>query len=190
MTAAPLHLVAQTMTEAAATTKAPERIRWAVDLLTVRPSDHVLEIGCGPGHAIALVCERLTTGTITAIDRSATQIARAGERSRECVAAGRARIERIALADFDPGRRRFDKILAVNVNVFWTSPAAALGDVRRLLRPGGTLHLVYEPPAAARLRQLRESIPRLLREHAFDVDNVLERAFRASHGLCIIGRPV
>lgn len=126
---------------------------------------------------------------ITAIDRSATQVTRARERNRACIAAGRARIECVALAHFDPGPERFDKILAVNINAFWTAPAPTLADVRRLLRPRGALHLVYEPPSAARARGLRESLPRLLREHAFDVDRVVERAFRASHGLCIIGRP-
>jgi hypothetical protein len=60
---------------------------------------------------------------------------------------------------------------------------------RRLLTPRGTLHLVYEPPSAVRLRDLRESLAGLLHEHGFDVMDVAVRAFRASHGLCIIGRP-
>jgi hypothetical protein len=60
---------------------------------------------------------------------------------------------------------------------------------RRPLTPRGTLHLVYEPPSAVRLRDLRESLAGLLHEHGFDVMDVAVRAFRASHGLCIIGRP-
>ena len=27
----------------------PPRIRWAVEMMDIQPSDHVLEIGCGPG---------------------------------------------------------------------------------------------------------------------------------------------
>jgi cyclopropane fatty-acyl-phospholipid synthase-like methyltransferase len=150
----------------------------------------VLEIGCGPGHAVALVCARLTRGTVTAIDRSALQVARARERTRDCIAAGRARVECVALADLEPGRRRFDRILAVNVNIFWTSPEGAFADVRRLLAPHGTLHLVYEPPTAAALRRLRASMPRLLAKHAFEPIDVVTAAFRASHGFCIIGRPL
>src|SRR5688500_18319162 len=48
--------------------KASERFVWAVDTLEVRPADRLLEVGCGHGIAVSLVCERLTTGTITAID--------------------------------------------------------------------------------------------------------------------------
>lgn len=168
----------------------PERLRWTVDLLAVQPAEHLLEIGCGPGHAVSLVCARLTRGTITAIDRSATQVARARDRNRDCLAGGRARIEQVALTEFDVHGRRFDKIFAVNVNAFWTEPAPTIASVRRLLRPGGVVYLVYEPPTAAGLREVRNRLPRLLREHAFRVDGVRVRTFRASHGLCVIGRPV
>src|SRR3954449_12943420 len=70
--------------------KASERFLWAVDTLEVRPTDRLLEVGCGHGIAVSLVCERLTTGTITAIDRSPKMIAMATRRNREHVDAGRA----------------------------------------------------------------------------------------------------
>src|ERR671935_177066 len=62
--------------------KASERFVWAVDTLEVRPADRLLEVGCGHGVAVSLVCERLTTGTITAIDRSPKMIEMATRRSR------------------------------------------------------------------------------------------------------------
>jgi ubiquinone/menaquinone biosynthesis C-methylase UbiE len=64
---------------------ASERFVWAVDTLEVRPADRLLEVGCGHGVAVSLVCERLTTGTITAIDRSPKMIEMATRRNREHV---------------------------------------------------------------------------------------------------------
>ena len=54
----------------------PPRIRWAVDLMDVQPADNVLEIGCGPGYGAELICQRLETGKLFAIDRSESGVDR------------------------------------------------------------------------------------------------------------------
>ncbi len=131
--------------------RVPGRLRWAVGQLDVGPDDRVLEIGCGPGVAVSLICQRLAGGRITAIDRSATAVRRATELNAAHVAAGRAVLEQVALAELDPAGRRFDVIFAVNVNLFWVRPAAAeLRILKGLLRDGGTLSLFYEAPDRGR----------------------------------------
>src|SRR4051794_36544939 len=92
--------------------RASERFVWAVDTLEIRPADRLLEVGCGHGVAVSLVCERLTTGTIAAIDRSPKMIDMASRRNREHVDAGRAVLEAVALEDADLGDRRFDKVFS------------------------------------------------------------------------------
>jgi SAM-dependent methyltransferase len=133
----------------------PERIRAAVAALDVAAGDRLLEIGCGPGVAISLVCERLgDRGAITAIDRSAVAVARALRRNASCVAAGRAGVHRAAftaedLAAAGLAGRTYDKVFSVNVNLFWTGPATAeLALARASLAPGGRLYAFYEPPAS------------------------------------------
>ncbi len=132
----------------------PERIRWAVETLAVEPDDRLLEIGGGPGVAASLVCDRLDRGSLLLIDRSATAVARTRRRNSEHVASGRLTLETVELADFDPGRERFDKVFAINVNVFWTTPATQeLSRIRRALAHDGRVLLFYETPSAPRARQ-------------------------------------
>lgn len=134
------------------TAAAPERIRWAVDLLAVEPTDRLLEIGCGSGVAVSLICPRLSTGRITAIDRSAGMTTRARQRNAAHLDAGRAFIRTAefsvaGLLRAGVAGAHFDKIFAVNVNLFWTNRAGyALALVAELLAPGGALYLCYEPP--------------------------------------------
>ena len=67
----------------------PARIRWSVDLMDVQPGDHVLEIGCGPGYGAELICSRLETGKLFAIDRSESGVDRTKRRNQKYVDAGR-----------------------------------------------------------------------------------------------------
>ena len=62
--------------------KPSERFVLAVDILALNPADRVLEVGCGHGVAVSLVCERLTGGRILAIDRSQKMIEMAARRIR------------------------------------------------------------------------------------------------------------
>ena len=123
------------------------RLRAVVDELDVQPDDRVLEIGCGHGVAASLVCERLEHGHLTAIDRSAKMIEAASRRNAAHVAAGKAEFLRAPLEHLDLGKRRFDKILAVRVGLFQREPERARAIVERWLAPGGSLLVVFDPPA-------------------------------------------
>src|SRR5262249_52278272 len=145
--------------------KASERFVWAVDTLEVQPTDRLLEVGCGHGVAVSLVCERLTTGTITAIDRSPKMIGMARRRNRAYLEAGRAELEATALEDADLGDRRFDKIFAFNVAPFWLQPEAALGAIGGHLVPDGTVYVFWDARHSApeRARDLGNELAGRLR---------------------------
>ncbi|MGW7050759.1 SAM-dependent methyltransferase [Streptomyces sp. NPDC054887] len=128
--------------------RVPERLTVAVGLLDLRPDDRVLEIGCGRGVAAGLIAEKLPDGEYVGLDRSDVAVTAAGERNADAVSSGRASFLHTALADAGTDTLgRFDKVLAVDVNVFWTGPAVReLDAVARLLRPTGSLVLCYAPP--------------------------------------------
>jgi SAM-dependent methyltransferase len=171
--------------------KASERFVWAVDTLKVRPADRLLEVGCGHGVAVSLVCERLTTGTITAIDRSPKMIEMATRRNREHIDAGRALFEAVALEDADLGDRRFDKVFAFNVAPFWLQPEAALGAVREHLTRDGTVHVFWDARhfEAEGARDLGNQLADRLREGGLSVDRVLIEDLRPVAAVCVMGRP-
>ena len=146
----------------------PERIRWAVETLAVEPGDRLLEIGGGPGVAASLVCEQLKRGRLLLIDRSATAIERTRRRNPEHIASGRLALQTVDVADFDPGEERFDKVFAVNVNLFWTTSATeGLACIRRALAHDARLFLFYETPTPAGARQAAGRVAEALQANGF-----------------------
>ena len=170
------------------TSRIPARLQWAVDALGAKPGERILEIGCGRGVAIELLCERLDSGSVVGIDRSPAAIAAAEARNEAHVRSGRARLLNTprAEADFD---ERFDRVFAVNVNAFWLGPAKELAVIRRALAPGGRLYLFYEPPSPAQLERAAEACGAFLREHGFTAEQVLRAELPPNLGLCIVAAP-
>jgi cyclopropane fatty-acyl-phospholipid synthase-like methyltransferase len=121
------------------------RLAAAVDALPLRPDMRVLEIGCGPGVAARTVAERLTTGHILAIDRSAAAVAQAVAGSAEVIADGRMSVRRATAEEFvpEPGEGPFDLVFAVRVGALdGRHPAAgrkAFARSAAALAPGGRL---------------------------------------------------
>jgi ubiquinone/menaquinone biosynthesis C-methylase UbiE len=168
--------------------KPSERFVWAVDTLALEPGDHVLEVGCGHGVAVSLVCERLTSGRITAIDRSLKMIAMAATRNREHVASGRAVLKTAALAHAELGDERFEKVFAFNVAPFWLQPKQALAIVRQHLAPGGAVYIFWDA-RHTKSGDLADRLSERLRLAEFSIDRVLVKDLRPVPAVCVIGQP-
>jgi len=139
-----------------------DRYRWASDIMDIAPTDRILEVGCGNGAMASLICERLTSGHLVAVDRSATMIARAEADNRQHVANGRASFHTVPIDGFDAQPRSFDVAFAINVNVFWMEPTTELGVIGKALAPEATLFLFTQPPSTGELRQIEAGAVRNL----------------------------
>jgi ubiquinone/menaquinone biosynthesis C-methylase UbiE len=122
-----------------------KRNAWAVSLLDVQPSDHVLEIGFGPGIAVREIARRATRGEVVGIDRSAVMHAQAARRNAAAIRAARVSLSVASIDDRPVFDRAFDKVLAVNNMGMWAEPAVRLKELAGLLRSGGRIAIVSQP---------------------------------------------
>ncbi|SHK05126.1 Methyltransferase domain-containing protein [Pseudonocardia thermophila] len=148
----------------------PARIDYALRLLDPAPSEQVLEFGCGRGVAAGLVCDRLTTGTLLALDRSITAIEHTVRRNAAHVESGRLRAQCAKLDELGSlvAPASLDAAFGVNVNLFWTGTAEPeLAALAEALRPGGRLLLCYGAPPPGSTRRVTGVIAASLTAHGF-----------------------
>ena len=111
-----------------------------------RPADdHILEIGCGPGAGAELICSRLETGQLFAIDRSESGVDRTRRRCAKFIEAGRLTVRQIDLATLRVPVKRLPKVFAFNVNLFWVRDCAdEVALLHERVLPGGSVYLYYD----------------------------------------------
>jgi ubiquinone/menaquinone biosynthesis C-methylase UbiE len=105
------------------------------EVLGVNPGDRILDLGCGPGFAIAeLVGQVGTAGSIVGVDRSPQMLAAA---ARRCAGHPNVALHEADATALPLDEATFDRALCVQVLEFVPDVTAALAELRRVVRPGG-----------------------------------------------------
>lgn len=124
-----------------------KRNRWTVDLLEVRPADRVLEIGFGPGLALNRLGRQAPLGRVYGIDHSPAMLKQARWRNAAALREGRMEVRQGAAVSLPARWNRLDKVMAVNVAMFWSDPVGQLRLLRERIAPGGRIALTVQPRA-------------------------------------------
>ncbi len=115
--------------------------RWMVDCLEVGRHDRVLDVGCGPGLAVAYAAE-ISDGPVVGVDASPTMVRHAGRRNRVAAGQGRVEIRGADAARLPYPDAHFTKAGSLNSLQFWPAPADGLQELYRVLAPGGRVAVV------------------------------------------------
>jgi cyclopropane fatty-acyl-phospholipid synthase-like methyltransferase len=116
------------------------------DLLNLRDSDKILEIGCGAGYTVRLITEKNSACAVDAIDFSAMMLKKARRINRDAVNAGRVRLFKKDFGEFDFSGNAYSKIFAINVIYFWNDLFLKFSKIYCLLKPGGRFILFMSSP--------------------------------------------
>lgn len=102
----------------------------------LRPSDRLLDVGCGPATITLDFADRLTTGHVVGLDLAA-EVVRAAQQHAEETGQGRAKFVVGDAYELDFADDTFDVVHAHQVLQHLQDPVAALQEMKRVCRPGG-----------------------------------------------------
>jgi ubiquinone/menaquinone biosynthesis C-methylase UbiE len=121
------------------------RNTWVLSLLNLSSDDRVLEIGCGPGTAIRYVARLAIRGFVAGIDPSEVMLRQASRRNRDCIRSGRVELKLASMSAIPYPDCSFDKIFGTNSIQFSRNLLSDLGEIRRVVRPGGLAAFSIQP---------------------------------------------
>ena len=128
-----------------------EANRWMVDLLEAGAGDCMLDVGCGPGLAVAEAAARGSRAV--GVDASWTMLRHAGRRNRSSIRRGQVAVHQADATRLPFPDASFTKAGSLNSLQFWPDPAQGLAELHRVLEPGGRVAMVLmarsDEPAGA-----------------------------------------
>lgn len=134
-----------------------------LDAAGITGDHHVLDLGCGSGQTTRLAALRAPRGRALGLDLSGPMLADARARAQGEGLANATFVQGDAqVYPFEEGS--FDAAVSRYGVMFFADPAAAFGNVRRALRPGGRLAFICPADATlngwvAAMASLRDDLP-------------------------------
>ncbi len=110
---------------------------FVAEALNLQPSNHVLEIGFGPGKLINKMASIITHGHIEGIDFSEAMFSEAIKNNKQFISSNRVTIQKGDCRKLSFSNETFDKVCSVNTIYFWSPPEIYLSEIFRVLKPGG-----------------------------------------------------
>jgi SAM-dependent methyltransferase len=117
---------------------------WALSHVTIEKQFSILDVGCGGGKTVQRLAERAIDGKVCGVDYSPASVATARRTNAAGIASGRVDIRQSTVSALPFDASSFDLATAIETHYYWPNLVSDLAEVRRVLRPAGTLIVVAE----------------------------------------------
>jgi SAM-dependent methyltransferase len=144
--------------------------KWALTHLPVATDSVILDVGCGGGRTIQQLALLAPTGSVSGIDYSAASVDVARRTNASAIAAGRVDIRVGSVSNMPYADESFDAVTAVETHYYWPNLASDLGEIRRVLRPGGRIAIVAEAYRGKRFGAAEVLVMRVLGSKLLTID--------------------
>ena len=117
---------------------------WGLNHVSINKDYIILDIGCGGGKTVNILANRATDGRVYGIDYSEDSVAVANNVNKRLIDEGRVEIIYGSVESLPFPDNFFDLVTAVEVYYFFPDLINNLKEIRRVLKPGGSVALINE----------------------------------------------
>ncbi|GLV53439.1 hypothetical protein KDH_02930 [Dictyobacter sp. S3.2.2.5] len=122
-----------------------QRNLWTTSLLDLRPNDHILEVGFGPGALIREMAARVPEGFVAGVDASSLMVKQATRRNKKAIQSKHVALKEGSALTLPFEDNQFDVALSANSIQIWPDQLTGVKEMYRVLKRGGRVALILQP---------------------------------------------
>jgi ubiquinone/menaquinone biosynthesis C-methylase UbiE len=168
-----------------------ERNAWTIVQLTIHSSDHILDVGCGPGALIRALAKCATDGFVVGIDTSPLMLNQAFRRNAELIQRGLVQLQRASALGLPFADATFDIAVSANSVQLWPDQLAGITEMCRVLKPGGQIAIILQPVWVRtndEVKVLGASLQELFSSADFNFTSCVFKQMKPIGSVCVLGR--
>ncbi|HKQ72558.1 MAG TPA: methyltransferase domain-containing protein [Blastocatellia bacterium] len=143
---------------------------WGLKHVQIEKGFTILDAGCGGGGTIQKMAAIATEGMLYGIDYAEGSVAVSSGKNSQLVKEGRVDIRKASVSQLPFLDDKFDLVTAVETQYYWPDLVKDMQEIRRVLKPGGTLVIIAESYKGGRYYLAHWPVMRLLRSSLLSVD--------------------
>ncbi|MFI5371349.1 MAG: class I SAM-dependent methyltransferase [Candidatus Eisenbacteria bacterium] len=155
---------------------------WGLGHVRIDPGWSILDVGCGGGRTIAKMAATATGGKVFGVDYAAESVRVASALNAAEIRAGRVEIRQASVSHLPFPDATFDLVTAIETHYYWPDLGHDVGEIRRVLKPGGTLLVIAESFKGGRNDLVEGPVMKLLGATRLTVDGHRELLTAAGFG--------
>jgi SAM-dependent methyltransferase len=117
---------------------------WGLSHIRIESDWTILDVGCGGGRTIAKLAAIATGGKVCGVDYSGESVRVASALNAVMIRGGKVEIRQASVSKLPFPDATFDLVTAVETHYYWPDLPHDVGEVRRVLKPGGRFLLIAE----------------------------------------------
>jgi SAM-dependent methyltransferase len=117
---------------------------WGLTKVKIASNNIILDVGCGGGKTVSRLAQLASHGKVFGVDHSVDMVEYSKKVNKKLIAQNRVQIVGGSVEKMSFPDNYFDLVTAFETYYFWSNFRDALKEIKRVLKPGGKLHLVNE----------------------------------------------